>query len=174
MAQWIVKNQNKRRCQCGCGNFVQPNLHRWYQDRSLRFLPHHQSRGKHHGHYKGGKVLAKGYVWILRPDHPRRTKRNYVKRCWLVVEKSLGRFLRQGELVHHKNGVRTDDRRRNLEVSNPVSHGKIHCAGERNPAWRHDISCAAVQKLRERGLLVEQIARELDCASGTVLRRCKT
>ncbi len=39
-----------------------------------------------------------------------------------VMERFLGRQLRKGETVHHKNGVRTDNRLENLELFSS-SHG---------------------------------------------------
>lgn len=169
--QWIIDNKDKHLCQCGCGAFVQPNMHRWYQDRSLRFCVHHQSRGKYHGHYKGGQVLAKGYVWLLCPEHPRRTRRNYVKRCWLIMEAHLGRYLRVGELVHHKNDVKTDDRLENLEVSDPVQHGKMHNTGSLNKAWRHDITREMVLALQAQDWSLRRIAQRFHCVPKTLNRR---
>lgn len=43
----------------------------------------------------------------------------------VVLEQQLGREMRQGESVHHKNGVRDDNRPENLELwVGPIRHGQ--------------------------------------------------
>jgi hypothetical protein len=44
----------------------------------------------------------------------------------LVVERHLGRQLARNEQVHHRNGIRTDNRLENLEVVTPAEHSKLH------------------------------------------------
>jgi hypothetical protein len=54
---------------------------------------------------------------ILLPDHPRaRTSGGYVFEHILVMEDLLGRHLAPSESVHHRNGVRDDNRASNLEL----------------------------------------------------------
>ncbi len=62
------------------------------------------------------KGTSKGYVHVLRPDHPRANNHGYVLEHILVMETRLGRPLRDGEVVHHKNGVRHDNLPDNLEL----------------------------------------------------------
>lgn len=72
--------------------------------------------GKDNGAFKGESVTTTGYVYVYSPDHPNRTKSNYVLKHRLVMEKSIGRYLDKKEVVHHKNGNRSDNRIKNLEL----------------------------------------------------------
>jgi len=50
-------------------------------------------------------------------EHPRASARNpYVFEHILMMEDILGRHLFDGETVHHKNGVKDDNRPENLEL----------------------------------------------------------
>lgn len=65
-----------------------------------------------------------GYIWRMVPsDHPcgvivgaRDSARRYVLEHRVVMEEQLGRYLDPRERVHHKNGIRDDNRPENLEL----------------------------------------------------------
>lgn len=68
--------------------------------------------------WKGGSYLdANGYKYI-KNDHPNSRKNRYVAEHHLVMSMHLGRPIdtKHGEEVHHKNGIRDDNRIENLEL----------------------------------------------------------
>jgi hypothetical protein len=73
--------------------------------------------GAANGYWKGGRTRHKaGYIMIRAPGHPRATGSAYVFEHILVMEEILGRYLLPGESVHHRNGVKDDNRPENLEL----------------------------------------------------------
>jgi len=78
--------------------------------------------------WKGGKMInGKGYVDIYSRGHPNARGGKYVLEHRLVMEKKIGRYLLPSEHVHHKNGIKTDNRVENLELWSCV-----HPTGIRN------------------------------------------
>jgi hypothetical protein len=74
------------------------------------------SREKHYA-WKGGKSKTrKGYILIKNRKHPFCDKQGYVLEHRLVMEKYLERYLTKQEFVHHKNGIKNDNRIENLHL----------------------------------------------------------
>ena len=89
--------------------------------------------------WRGGTYAHDGYVHVSMPNHPRTDKEGYVKRALLVLEEKLGRPLGPGEVPHHINNIRYDDRPENLAALSQADHaretlGKLR--GSCHPNWR--------------------------------------
>ena len=57
----------------------------------------------------------------------------YMLEYRMIVEQKLGRQLRDGEIVHHINGDRHDNRPENLQVMDRAEHAREHFIGCSRP-----------------------------------------
>ena len=69
------------------------------------------------------RTNAKGYVEVL-DEHGR-----WVPLHRIVAAAKLGRSLHAGEVVHHINEIKTDNRKDNLVVLDPRVHRQVHRSG---------------------------------------------
>lgn len=142
-------------CECGCGGETKlaAETNRRYgheKGKPLRFIRGHNTRGMtrvfseesrsrmsagqlsrfqdttKHPRWRGGVTKHGGYVKLYVPDHPRASRGGYVKRSILIAERALGRYLKDGEIVHHFNEVKSDDRNNNLLICTKEYHDWLH------------------------------------------------
>jgi hypothetical protein len=72
-------------------------------------------------------VDPKGYVFIRCPDphHPdAKSKPGWIAEHVWVMSQVLGRPLRKGESVHHRNNINHDNRPENLQLWHPPAQGR--------------------------------------------------
>ncbi len=118
-----------------------------------KFKARSESRiGIKSSNWKGGRTRSsKGYILILKREHPFCTKRGYIFEHRLVMEKKLGRFLKSNEVVHHKNGQKDDNRVENLELMEFGEHTRKHSQNRKmNFESRKKISQKAKSRLQNK------------------------
>jgi hypothetical protein len=115
--------QNKRTswlCKCNCGRekIIPTSGLRSGTTNSCGCLKKEliSRRGENNPNWKCGKKYSDGYVLIKLWGHPNANGRGCVKEHTYVMSEYLGRPLIKGETVHHKNGIKDDNRLENLEL----------------------------------------------------------
>lgn len=93
--------------------------------------------------WKGGRYTAKGYVHVLIATLPEASqkmaremapKKNYIQEHRIIMAMHLGRPITKDEVVHHINGVKTDNRPENLEALRRGDHTIHHREVEKEVA----------------------------------------
>lgn len=75
-------------------------------------------KGNKHPSWKGGRRIDRhGYVLVNNSKYPGSEKKaNTTAEHLVVMARYLGRPIRPGETVHHRNGIKTDNKIKNLEL----------------------------------------------------------
>lgn len=81
------------------------------------------------GHKKKRKD---GYISVYNPTHPNSSKSGYIMEHILVMEKHIGRYLKENEIVHHINKKRDDNRIENLKLMTFKEHAAFHMKERHN------------------------------------------
>lgn len=112
-------------CPC-CRMIVQKNIKDGIRANYCSHKCYAQNRKKR-GPYKDF-IMSKNYKYVYCPSHPFAigTKKLYVAEHRLVMEKYIGRFLTNDEVVHHINEDTLDNRIENLLLMTPSEHNKYH------------------------------------------------
>lgn len=101
--------------------------------------------GSENPNWKGGRSFKGGYVIIRAPNHPNAHPNGYYPEHRIVMENEVGRLLRKEEVVHHINGVKTDNRPENLVITTTSIHSKEHWKNQ----TRHIQQSENMKKIRK-------------------------
>ena len=87
--------------------------------------------GKKSNNWKGGRTIHdKGYILIWMPEHPYCNNQGYVFEHRLIMEQVLGRYLKPEEVIHHKNGIKDDNKQENLGLFESAGYHRQFHRGE--------------------------------------------
>ena len=118
-------------CRCGCGTEIpqvsRSTLYRLKQGKSVGYLPGHANKGDKNVRWKGGRhITGQGYVRVLVPSHANASRSGYLLEHRFVMSTHIGRPLLATEIVHHVNGIKTDNRIENLVITKRSTHATVH------------------------------------------------
>ncbi len=115
----------ERTCEyCGKNFFVVPSRvpdgRAHFCSKECRYSAARQVIGELNPAWRGGRCITDGYISLYQGRRQHKVEHR------LVMERHLGRQLGPNELVHHINGVKTDNRIENLEIISRAEHMRLH------------------------------------------------
>lgn len=98
------------------------------KDKEIALLNRSECRKREKGaNWKGGRRLtSKGYVQILKPEHPRADSRGYVMEHIYIFEKETGIEVPKNCSIHHLDGNKQNNDISNLCLMSFKGHTAYH------------------------------------------------
>lgn|SRR6185369_2727874 len=80
------------------------------------------------------RIVSHGYIHLFEPNHPLAMKNGYVREHRKVLY-DAGIKVRPNQEVHHRNGIKADNRLVNLQVLTKPQHTSITWKGKKRRPW---------------------------------------
>ena len=133
-----------------CGNGFKPRhsgskycSRRCLWDQNAKRTPHNKGCGN-------GWIDKRGYKWVYVVENGRSVAKREHR---LIMESHIGRKLLAEELVHHLNGIKSDNRIENLEIENWADHTEHHHAGsQRDDLFKKTVQVMANYREQQKRL----------------------
>lgn len=78
------------------------------------------------------RIFFSGYWYLYKPNHPNAIKGGrYIAEHRFILEQKIGRYLNRGEIAHHKNHNKKDNRPENIELLTISEHNRNHALKRR-------------------------------------------
>ncbi len=133
-----------------------------------------------------------GYIMEYHPEHPRSDGNGYVFAHIVAYEKHTGTNVPDGYVVHHLNGIKTDNSPQNLVMLTRGDHTVLHHKGKKrgeetkkklsmwakdrltdpskHPLFK-DLDIEAIKKDRASGMEVRDICKKYGISKYTYYKR---
>ncbi|CAN5814750.1 hypothetical protein BH23THE1_BH23THE1_12370 [soil metagenome] len=105
-------------CGCGCGQGIDNSV-KYYKSKYI--IGHNVKNklrpercGKNNPRWRGGRLITDKYIKIYAPNHPKSTKRGYVKEHRLIYEEYYNCCLLLWTDIHHIDGNTHNNKIENL------------------------------------------------------------
>jgi len=107
------------------------------------------------------RYISNGYAIVTAPeDYPgRKTGGRYCSEHHLVWWQHTGELVTKGEVIHHKNRDRADNRIENLERMTNADHLALHKPDSKRPKPMEEVSCTKCGKQFSRAKSIFEYKR---------------
>lgn len=127
-------------------------------ERKAQYAIQHEKRPG----WRRRRLSTDGYVDILLKQgsffFDMANKQHYVREHRIVMAQHLGRCLQPFEFVHHKNGIKDDNRIENLELTTMFNHITDHNKGY-GDGYRKGLEDGRLRQIQELKKEIERLKR---------------
>ena len=118
--------------------------------------------------HKGYTITWNGYIMVKCPNHPHCDGKGYVREHILVMEKYLGRYLTEDEVVHHIDENKLNNDISNLQLMTKYEHKCYHSSKPR----KH-VDLEKSKELLLKGYTMPQVAKYYNVSESGLRKKFK-